>query len=413
MEAFEHLDKHKRIGVPREWGKARYAELTKIVDSTTRPYCKWPEVQFPEGKSWWTGQNEAVELICRQFEGGGNGGRLEAPCGAGKTLIALGVASLLNTRTLVVTHKNDLSKQWEVQGEWFPGLSVGRVQQDECDFEGKHLVTAMAPTLWSRRDSLPAAFWKAFGLVVFDEGHRYPARTFLHSLRGFTARFRLGISATWRRSDGLEDLWHYHVGPIIARCKPPRLSGAYVQPTWSTFFEDRMFKRPWERFVNRQRLVKAICENISYNEWLILQAEKAHAAGRTILFVTDRVDHAKSLRQDIAKRLKDIVPGLYIGEASKDQREAAKLQPIIIATYSMMAEGTDIKELDTLILCTPRVDVEQVVGRIQRVADGKRPLLVVDPVFNTPYNERMAQKRRAVYKKIGFEKLNPKDESDD
>lgn len=70
----------------------------------------------------------------------------------------------------------------------------------------------------------------------------------------------------------------------------------------------------------------------------------------------------------------------------------------------MMSEGTDIADLDTLILSTPRSDVEQVVGRIQRPVSGKKSLLIIDPVFGTKHNKRMAEKRKRVYDKLGFKK---------
>jgi superfamily II DNA or RNA helicase len=98
---------------------------------------------------------------------------------------------------------------------------------------------------------------------------------------------------------------------------------------------------------------------------------------------------------------------MYIGSSdkiktSKAVLELAKKKQIILATYGMINEGSDIPELDTLIFGTPRTDIEQVVGRIQRKFGDKKPLLVVDPVFSTRINRKMAEKRVEMYEKLGF-----------
>jgi superfamily II DNA or RNA helicase len=68
---------------------------------------------------------------------------------------------------------------------------------------------------------------------------------------------------------------------------------------------------------------------------------------------------------------------------------------ILIATYSMCKEGFDVTTLKTLIMATPRPDIEQIVGRILRVEKEKRttePLIVdiVDMVFRRQFQERLA-----------------------
>ena len=54
-------------------------------------------------------------------------------------------------------------------------------------------------------------------------------------------------------------------------------------------------------------------------------------------------------------------------EAALKESESKK---VIIATYSM-ASATDIKTLTTLIMATPKTDIEQSVGRILRQKQGK------------------------------------------
>jgi superfamily II DNA or RNA helicase len=65
----------------------------------------------------------------------------------------------------------------------------------------------------------------------------------------------------------------------------------------------------------------------------------------------------------------------------------------------MCKEGFDVPTLNTLLMATPRPDIDQIVGRILRVEKSARtthPLIldIVDPQFR-----RQFQERNALYKK--------------
>ena len=68
----------------------------------------------------------------------------------------------------------------------------------------------------------------------------------------------------------------------------------------------------------------------------------------------------------------------------------------------MCKEGFDVSTLNTLIIATPRPDVDQIVGRILRVEKDKRtvhPLIIdiVDPAFRRQFQERLS-----LYKKRNY-----------
>ena len=68
----------------------------------------------------------------------------------------------------------------------------------------------------------------------------------------------------------------------------------------------------------------------------------------------------------------------------------------------MASEGLDIKTLTTLILATPKSDVQQAVGRILRQKNKNDPIVIdiVDPfsIFKGQYI-----KRKRFYKSCNFE----------
>jgi hypothetical protein len=413
--------KGDRVGVPRAWGLANLmAPWDTVEDRTAWQAADWGGLTWKYGEGWRPGQYDAVKDLTEQFEGGARGLRLESPAGSGKTLMGLAVGCNLRTPTLVVVHKEDLWEQWwDTLDHFFPKVQRGHVQADKWDWEDKHVVTAMAQTLYSRRHELPPGFKERFGLVIYDEGHHYPARTFQQVLGMFPARHRLAVSATWRRGDGLDDVWNWHVGPVGHVAKTEYLTGEYVQVPWKTRLRDS-----WFRFggkLSTATLLNCLVKQEDYLKWLAEQCIKGVKAGRRVLLVADRVSLLYRLWWMIPRMAPGTIAAAYCrswlsgdgppiegkvpkkrATVSNSELLLAKKAPIVLATYGMMAEGTDIPTLDTLIFGTPRAEVEQVVGRIQRPEGTKKPLLIVDPVFQTPYLEALGGRRAETFDRLGF-----------
>lgn len=403
LHEIKNFDDEQWIGVPRVWGLQQKWLDHKIIDETIFKNCGWPDIKISK---YWMGQKESIAAITKIFSEGGIGALLEAPCGSGKTLMSLAVAANLQTPILAVVHKEDLAWQWHRTAKnCFPGANVGHVQRDKWNFENKHLVTATAQTLYARRKKLPKGFLESFGMVVYDEGHRYPAQTFEQVLRMMPTAHRLAVSATWRRRDGLECIWHWHVGRVEWRTSASRLVGEFAQIPWDTQLRDKMFLQ-WGR-ISHTKWITAVAENDKYNSWLADELTKGAEADRRVLCVSDRIAHLQELQRRIITKGRGVTVGLYVGAIDKKrlttlELEGAKRCDIILASYGMMSEGTDVPALDTLFIGTPRVDVEQVVGRIQRHKDGKQQLLIVDPVFQTPYLRALATKRKKIYERLDF-----------
>jgi superfamily II DNA or RNA helicase len=70
---------------------------------------------------------------------------------------------------------------------------------------------------------------------------------------------------------------------------------------------------------------------------------------------------------------------------------------VIIATYSMASEGLDIRTLNTLIMATPKTDIQQSVGRILREKHNQP--IVVDIIDSHEPFKNQWKKRRAFYMK--------------
>ena len=84
-------------------------------------------------------------------------------------------------------------------------------------------------------------------------------------------------------------------------------------------------------------------------------------------------------------------------EAALKETEGKK---IVIATYSMAAEALDIKTLTTLLMATPKTDIEQAVGRILREKHGN-PIVIDIVDQHLPFRNQW-RKRKVFYKKQNY-----------
>ena len=80
---------------------------------------------------------------------------------------------------------------------------------------------------------------------------------------------------------------------------------------------------------------------------------------------------------------------------------------VLIATGRYLGEGFDDARLDTLFLTMPiswKGTLAQHAGRLHRMHPGKQEVMIYDYVdSNEPVLARMAAKRRAGYRSLGYE----------
>jgi len=100
---------------------------------------------------------------------------------------------------------------------------------------------------------------------------------------------------------------------------------------------------------------------------------------------------------DAIQHRKIATVGYYVGGMKEAALKESETKQVIIATYSMASEGLDIKSLTTLIMSTPKTDIQQSVGRILREKHGQP--IVVDIIDSHEPFKNQWKKRRAFYMK--------------
>lgn len=149
---------------------------------------------------------------------GGNG-VVVLPCGAGKTVVAMGVMNLVATKTLILTTNTVAVRQW--RNELLDKTELTEDQVGEYTGEEKIVrpvtVTTYQMLTWRRSKTEEFEHFSIFskenwGLVVYDEVHLLPAPVF-RVTADLQARRRLGLTATLVREDGKEDEVFCLIGP--------------------------------------------------------------------------------------------------------------------------------------------------------------------------------------------------------
>jgi superfamily II DNA or RNA helicase len=143
------------------------------------------------------------------------GGILQLACGVGKTVIALDFIARRKVPALILVDNTQLMAQWKKEIELHldvPG-GVGLIQGDSFDWK-KSVVLGTYQTLSNRADVLPEEVRRWFGTIVWDEGHHIGARTFAKTAELFYG-YRLALSATPKRDDGLNVIYDLHIGNVL------------------------------------------------------------------------------------------------------------------------------------------------------------------------------------------------------
>ena len=334
-------------------------------------------------------------------------GILSLHTGGGKTVCALYIASQIKMPTLVIVHNSFLRDQWIERVRMFlPHARIGRIQGDACEIDNCDVIIAMLQTL-SMKD-IPIASFKPIGLVIVDECHHIASEVFVQALPKVTSKHMLGLSATPVRKDGLMHVAHWFLGPLLYNSDTGSKQDADVQVEVYEYenndptFNEIIYNSQGVMFTSL--MINKLAQEEHRTKWLvgILEDVLTESPQRQVLVLTDRVQHTKDILAALPEELR-LRSAILSTEVSAAKRTEFCAQcSVLIATYSMCKEGFDVPTLNTLLMATPRPDVDQIVGRILRVEKSARsfPPLILDLV--DPQFRRQFQERNSLYKKRNY-----------
>lgn len=331
------------------------------------------------------------------------------PTGTGKTFTAMLAIQKAARPTLVVTPTIDLLNQWHWELSQGFGGTVGLMGGGDYDIQPLTVTTYDSAYIHLER------WGNRFGLLVFDECHHLPGPTYAMAAIGSIAPFRLGLTATPERADGMEMAYPDLIGPIVYRREIKELSGdflaeyrterIYVSLTaeeqqryqtaretyrrfvfernipmsgpngWQRFiFEASRSQDGWEAFKayrEQKRLERAAGAKLKKLDELLSR----HAADRVLVFTADNATVYQIARQYLvpaithqtkARERKQILERFHSGE-----------YPIVV-TSQVLNEGVDVPAANVGIVLsgtsTIRENVQR-LGRLLRKQQGKQAIL--------------------------------------
>ena len=163
------------------------------------------------------------EQAARAFYAGGSvlggSGVIVLPCGAGKTVVGLGVMNLVGEKTLILTTNTVAVRQWREELLDKTNLRPDQVAEYTGDLKAVAPVTITTYQMLTWRRTRQSEFEhftlfsrENWGLVIYDEVHLLPAPVFRVTAE-LQARRRLGLTATLVREDNREDEVFCLIGP--------------------------------------------------------------------------------------------------------------------------------------------------------------------------------------------------------
>jgi len=349
-------------------------------------------------------QKPVVKTYLEQVQRRGNtgGGLLELPCAMGKTVLGLNIISQLKKKTLIIVHKEFLLNQWiERIQQFLPGARVGRIQGQIVDIEDKDIVIGMLQSL-SMKDYHEATF-HSFGLTIIDEVHHISSEVFSCALFKIVTKYTLGLSATMNRKDGTTKVFKMFLGEVVFKGKRDEEHDVVVRAI-EYISNDEDFKKVVTDFrgnVQYSTMISKLCAFNRRSEFILLVIAdmlKENPAQQIMILAHNR--NLLTYFHDAIKTRNIASVGYYVGGMKEAALKESESKKVIVASYAMAAEGLDIKSLTTLVMATPKTDIEQSVGRILREKHGT-PVVVDIIDEHDPFKNQWA-KRKVFYKKQNY-----------
>ena len=407
-------------------------------------------VDFPEFKlTLREDQRLAEEAYLAEQENKHTRNIIQLPTGKGKSILAIHLASLLGQKTLVLVHKDDLVVGWKKDIALCFGkdFEVGLIKAKSRKV-GKQITIATVQTLSrmspEERDSLA----NQFGFVIQDECHHVGLNIF-NIIDSFNSRYKLGLSATPKRTDGLNFVFDLFFGGLcykhIVTEKDEDISQVTVRVLDSPFkykpfvYKNQVFNLydfPKKDLPDNFKLM----EEIPYKDrptlpYLVLDSEavksdltmqmvckkivEEYKKGHSVIAMFTQKEHINMYNQYLQQWIPEDEIMLYYSDNTESsavlmKKAESKEVMVTLATYAKATEGTNVKSWEVLFLVSSinnSKNVEQATGRIRRKKEGKiNPVIVYDVRYEDCYSLRSHyQTRLKTYKELKYKIEDKKD----
>ena len=345
-------------------------------------------------------------------------GILVMPCGSGKTQCGLEIISRIGGRALWLTHTQDLLNQSKARAESVLVPVDGRygtITAGKVDI-GTHITFATVQTM-AKIDLI--SLKNQFDIIIVDEaqhcaGSPTKITQFYKVISSLSARYKIGLTATPKRADGLQSAMFSLLGRKIHEVTREEVAHTTCpvkviakQTEWMPDYDAVLMG---DGMIDYSKVIDAmIHDDNRFQKVMDVINDIPHANPTMVL--ANRVEYLEDMRTNYEKT-GVCLSGRGQSKKAKAERKAAleKLNngeiDCIFATYQLAKEGLDVPNLRYIVFATPEQDettVIQSVGRVGRKAEGKECGTVIDFVDLFGMYQGYFKKRKGYYKKIGAE----------
>jgi len=367
-------------------------------------------------------QHEALEAWM-----GGKRGVVVLPTGAGKTLVAIAAIAKLARPTLVVVPTLELMDQWDESVKKHLGISPGRYGG------GEKSVGCVTVATYDSAYINAEQLGDKFELLVFDEVHHLPSPGYRQIAELCAAPWRMGLTATPEREDGLHEILPYLVGPVVYRRYVRELAGKWLAEFDVVRVYALMSESEREEYAKLTKVYKSFLRKRGlrmrnprdFEKLVAMSVRDAEAreallawyrARRIALHASMKLDVLKDLlakhksdkvlifaeHSDVVRAISSrfLIPEVTYKTPEEERRAvlAAFREGRVraLVTSRVLEEGVDVPDANVAVILSgtgSRREFVQRLGRILRPREGKRAMLY-EVVTSGTREVGMSRKRR-------------------
>jgi superfamily II DNA or RNA helicase len=221
---------------------------------------------------------------------------------------------------------------------------------------------------------------KEVGLVVVDECHTISIGAFTEIVNNLPAKYRLGLSATPSRSDGLTEALYDVMSRNI-------VEGNVKNPVKVTYL-----------FIERPTFVPSIFYDKPNIEWGNFYATEV-VQDDVVAVASKMVDYDRAVlvystyvkaQESYAKKLNELgIPAAVVNQHTSKKEKEAILQDFndgkikVLVSGVILQKGISIHRLDTVVNAgnLNKENIEQLIGRLRRKHPDKKNPIFIDLIY--------------------------------
>ena len=347
-------------------------------------------------------------------------GTIVIPTGGGKTHVALAAIARIQLPSIIFVPNTWLIDQWINHISHYLGIPKGLIG---VLGGGKRTLKPITVATYQSGYRYIDEITDKFALVIFDEAHHVPARTFKEIALNLRAIYRMALSATPKRRDGNEILLFKLVGNIVYNISYRDLvlkgivAPVVVRKILVSLPADRLIiYRQYERRANRalndierRKYVNKMIEIARDNPIkldIIRYIVHQHKSEKIFIF-------AGSIKfaEEIAKKLQAEIPVAVLTsktDATKEEKIIRGFQRGSILCLILVKkgeEGVDVGDASVAIIAGGTKQERELIQRVGRILRGGNNKLayLYEVVTKNTIEEVLSKARNARRLVIGLE----------